>query len=349
MSKIDLSLSHMNRRKLLKLRLCDLPITLDIPWFVWARGVVEKQLRKRQLVVRPHYWISDEWFCPDGVPGVAVPFFLLHPRLVELEQEMMGFVDGGTPLKRLKILQHETGHVVDNAYRLRLKGGAYRRHLFGDPSTTYPESYEPKLYSRSYVRHLGEAYAQSHPDEDFAETFAVWLQRKAQWRRRYKNTKALKKLEYINALMKSLENQTPDLKNTRRVDPLEKNILTLREYYIQKRHKYGVAQKKVRPDRFLLHMRQAIKTDVNSTKNRSVALHSLLQRHRLDVLRETSSELKTPKYKIEPLFELYLKAAHQKDWTLPVGSGTQVRDQLKISFLGEARQYLSDGGGRVWL
>ena len=41
-------------------------------------------------------------------------------------------------------------------------------------------------------------YAQKHPDEDWAETFAVWLEG-GPWRRRYRDWQvALAKLEYVD-------------------------------------------------------------------------------------------------------------------------------------------------------
>ncbi len=347
MQKLEASLlNRLPHQELLKYRLCDLPIALEVPWFIWARGLIEKQLQKRKLRLKPHYWVSDEWFCPDGVPGIAVPFFLLHPRLMELEKEMLGFVDGSTPLKRLKILRHEMGHVVDNAYRLRK--GVWRRELFGDSRARYPDSYDPQIYSRSYVRHLGAAYAQSHPDEDFAETFAVWLQPKKQWRVRYKNTPALKKLEFINLLMKQVEGLEPVLRNTRRVDPLERNTLTLKEYYRQKRRKYGLERQQARSRQFLLKLQRAASSDCRD-RSRQMTLHLLLQRHSQDVLRESSQALKAPKYKLEPLFRQYEQMARKHNWKLFVSSEMQAKKMLKSSFIHEAQQFLTDGGGRIWL
>ena len=133
---------------------------------------VNAELDARGLA-RPHYWLSDEWFTPDGVPGVAIPFYLAHPRLARLELAQMLEVEGGDEETCLRILRHEAGHAIDNAYQLRRR--PTRRRLFGTPDTPYPEYYTPKPYSKSFVQHLDHWYAQSHPDEDFAETFAVWL------------------------------------------------------------------------------------------------------------------------------------------------------------------------------
>src|SRR5207253_8807734 len=114
---------------------------------------------------RPHFWLADEWFTPDGVPGIAIPFYLAHPRLAKLELAQMLEVEGGDPDSCLRILRHEAGHAIDNAYLLRRR--PTRRRLFGTPATEYPEYYTPKPYSKSFVHHLDHWYAQSHPDEDF--------------------------------------------------------------------------------------------------------------------------------------------------------------------------------------
>ena len=136
---------------------------------------------------------------------MAVPFYLAHPRLEKLERAQMLEVEGGDYEWCMRILRHEAGHVVDNAYKLRLR--RQRKLLFGSPSEPYPEFYTPKPYSKSFVMHIDPWYAQSHPDEDFAETFAVWLTPGANWRERYVGWPAAKKLEYIDGLMRSLRGQ----------------------------------------------------------------------------------------------------------------------------------------------
>ena len=164
------SLGVLDDERLLDLR-CATRLTIEAA----ARGAPGdlSASQGKGLRFRPHFWLSDEWFCPDGVPGIAVPFYLAHPRLSRLEQSQMLEVEGGTAEWCLRILRHETGHAVENAYRLRLR--ARRRQLFGSTTKPYPEYYSPRPYSKSFVIHLDAWYAQSHPDEDFAETFAVWL------------------------------------------------------------------------------------------------------------------------------------------------------------------------------
>src|SRR5207237_4949283 len=140
--------------------------------------------------------------------------------LMRLENAQMLQVEGGTPEWCLQILRHEAGHAFDNAYDLRKRRRRIR--VFGSPSTEYPEFYLPKPYSKSFVLHLDSWYAQSHPDEDFAETFAVWLTPDSQWRDRYTGWPALKKLEYIDSLMREIAGSAQLVTSRREVDPLSK-------------------------------------------------------------------------------------------------------------------------------
>ncbi len=188
--------------KLLDIRLCDLGVTIEGTELEQRIAEIAAELEARGLTFRPHYWLSDEWFTPDDVPGIAIPFYLGHPRLAKLEAAQMLEVEGGDPESCLMILRHEAGHAIDNAYRLRRR--PRRRQLFGPPATPYPEYYTPKPYSKSFVQHLDHWYAQSHPDEDFAETFAVWLDPRSMWSTRYAGWPALRKLEYMDRLMRDL-------------------------------------------------------------------------------------------------------------------------------------------------
>ena len=153
--------------------MCDLGVTLESSGLEPRLDQLRSELAGRGLEFRPHFWLSEEWFCPDGVPGIAIPFYLAHPRLARLEEKQTLEVEGGTPEWFLRILRHEAGHAIENAFHLRQR--RRRRALFGRSSEPYPKFYLPRPYSRSFVVHLDGYYAQSHPDEDFAETFAVWL------------------------------------------------------------------------------------------------------------------------------------------------------------------------------
>ncbi|MDZ7737131.1 MAG: putative zinc-binding metallopeptidase [Gammaproteobacteria bacterium] len=150
-----------------------------------------KNWRPRGLKFRPHCWFGEEWFSPDGVPGIGVPFYLAHRRLKQLEKRIMFEVEGGTTRSCMKLLRHEAGHAIDTAWRLHNRK-SWRRH-FGSFNKPYPDYYSPRPGSKHYVLHLDWWYAQSHPAEDFAETFAVWLKPGSSWRRDYADWPALKK------------------------------------------------------------------------------------------------------------------------------------------------------------
>lgn len=224
--------------RLLDVRLCDLGLTIEGSKLAPRVEQLYQELDARRLTFRPHFWLSDEWFTPDGVAGIAIPFYLAHPRLEKLEENQMLEVEGGTPDWCMKILRHEAGHAIENAFHLqRLRK---RQQMFGNPSEPYPEHYLPKPYSKSFVLHLDSWYAQSHPAEDFAETFAVWLSPTADWQARYADWPALRKLEYMDQLMKKLAGRQPVHASRRRVDPLPRIRKTLRQHYQRKRAHYGL-------------------------------------------------------------------------------------------------------------
>jgi hypothetical protein len=155
---------------------------------------------------------------------------------MKLERKQMLEIEGGTDYECMRILRHEAGHALDTAFRLHFK----RRHreLFGSFAAPYPDFYKPKPKSRKFVLHLPAWYAQAHPAEDFAETFAVWLSPRSQWRRRYKGWPALRKLEYIDELMTDLAGTKPRNGTRTKIEPLSALRTTLREHYRRKRERY---------------------------------------------------------------------------------------------------------------
>lgn len=230
-------LNQMGDAELLQMRLCDLPVKIRDSLLEPRIEQVCDELRQREIRHKPHFWLSDEWYSPSGVPGVAVPFYLAHPRLIRLERRQLLEVEGGTKEDCLKILRHEAGHAIDTAFALSRRP-RYRK-LFGNPSRPYPRYYQPQPYSKKYVLHLDLWYAQSHPVEDFAETFAVWLRPNFRWRKRYQDWPALKKLDAVDAMMRAIAGKQPTVTTRRRIDPLSKQTKTLEEHYEAKRQYYG--------------------------------------------------------------------------------------------------------------
>jgi hypothetical protein len=148
---------------------------------------------------------------------------------MRLERRMIGEAEGGSRFWRQRILRHEAGHALDTAYALRRRPGW--RDTFGRASKPYPSTYSVRPASRRFVQHLGHWYAQSHPTEDFAETFAVWLQPKARWRREYAGWPALGKLEFVDRLMTDIAGRRPRNSNRSTAAPLHSNRRSLREHY----------------------------------------------------------------------------------------------------------------------
>jgi len=223
---------RLSDEELLKLRFCDLKLTLERSSLRRRITRLYDELEQRGIHFRPHVWLSEEWFSPDGVPGIAVPFYLAHPRLERLERRIMRQAEGGNSRMFMRILRHEAGHALDNAYRLRRK--KRWREVFGPASLQYPAHYKARPGSRRYVHHLGEWYAQAHPTEDFAETFAVWLKPRSDWRKSYAEWPAFNKLNLVEELMTSLSGQRPPVRNRLRIEPIEYNTRTLAQYYRRK-------------------------------------------------------------------------------------------------------------------
>jgi hypothetical protein len=222
----------LDDERLLDLRFRDLDVDVSGSALEPLVHTLWDELGERGLRLKPHVWVSTEWFSPDGVPGIAAPFYLVHPRLLALERAMMIEAEGSAREECLMILRHEAGHALQHAWRLQRRAGW--RRTFGDPSRPYPTTYRPNPASQRFVQHLRQYYAQAHPHEDFAETFAVWLAPRSQWRRRYAGWPALKKLEVVDELMRELRGTTPPVRTRRTVEPLPRLSQTLREHYAEK-------------------------------------------------------------------------------------------------------------------
>jgi hypothetical protein len=194
---------------------------------------LHRELKARKLMALPHVWLSEEFFTPEDVLGFAVPFYLAHPRLMRLERNQMLEVEGASEAECRRIFRHEAGHALDEAYRLHHRD-RYRQ-LFGNPSKPYPSSYRPRPNSRNHVINLSAWYAQAHPVEDFAETFAVWLNPYLDWRCDYKDWPALEKLEYVDELMLEIAGNPPPRPDKTEVEPLGQLRRTLMDHYKKKR------------------------------------------------------------------------------------------------------------------
>ena len=328
-----------NDEQLLGVRMCDLKLSLEGNEIEHRIARVNAEIEARGLV-RPHYYLSDEWFTPDGVPGIAVPFYLAHHRLAKLELAQMLEVEGGDEKTCLKILRHEAGHAIDNAYQLRRK--PTRRRLFGTPATPYPEYYTPKPYSKSFVQHLDHWYAQSHPDEDFAETFAVWLDPQSNWSIRYSGWPAHRKLEYMNRLMRDAARHRPLITSKRQVDPIQRLRKTLGEHYRKKREHYGLDH----PDFYESDLRNLFSDAPEYAKNLSAA--RFLRRIRKDVRSTVASFTDTYQYTIEQIIEKIIERCRDLNLRL---TDTEVvtKTDFMVFLTVQTMNYLHSGRHRMAL
>lgn len=230
--------AQLKDEELLALRICQLPLAIEASPLEARVSDLLAELSAKGIGFRPAVYLGDEWFSPDGVPAIAIPFYLAHPRLIQLEAKMMLEVEGGDPATCMTLLRHEAGHAIDHAYRLA--ADPRRPALFGSAEVYDPDNYRPRPYSRSFVRHIDNFYAQAHPDEDFAETFAVWLSPHIDWRRKYAGWKALGKLEYVDEVVREqVVGRPPRVARgplTSRASTLQ---TTLERFYRRRRRLYG--------------------------------------------------------------------------------------------------------------
>ena len=326
--------------ELLDVRFCELGLAIEGSGLEPRIAQLNEDLAARGITFRPHCWLSDDWFTPDGVPGVALPFYLAHPRLAKLEENQMLEVEGGTAEWCMRILRHEAGHAIDNAYRLQRR--RQRARLFGRSSTPYPEFYLPKPYSKSFVLHLDSWYAQSHPDEDFAETFAVWLNPESHWETRYAGWPALRKLRYLDRLMHEIAKRPP-LERTRRVvDPVGRLRRTLRAHYKRKRGHYGLEY----PDFYDRDLRKLFSDRPEFTTNPKAS--RFLGRIRKEVRRMVSSWTGEYQYTIDQVLEDMIERCDELNLRLKTPE-----DRVKLDFLVlvtvQTMNYLHSGRHRLAL
>ncbi|MFH1414490.1 MAG: putative zinc-binding metallopeptidase [Elusimicrobiota bacterium] len=234
-----MDLNNLNDNELLELRFCDLNLKIEDTWLKECIEQLYEELKDNGIKFKPSCYLADEWLTPDGEPVIGIAFYLAHPRLMKLEHKMIKDIEGGERAACMKLLRHEAGHAINYAYLLHRR--RKWREFFGPFSADYPARYKYHPYSKNYVRHLDNYYAQYHPDEDFAETFAVWLASGSDWRKQYTGWNALNKLEYIDKLMHEIAPKSPKIKRGRKYWSIDKSKMTLRTYYKRKRDLYADA------------------------------------------------------------------------------------------------------------
>jgi hypothetical protein len=301
--------------KLLEKRLCDLDLRIRGTQLERCIHKLYAELEGKGLELRPHCWLAEEWFSPDGVPGIAAPFYLAHSRLMRLERRMMREVEGGNTNWLMRILRHEAGHAIDSAYRLRRR--RRWREVFGPASLRYPESYRPRPGSRRFVQHLGAWYAQSHPAEDFAETFAVWLKPRASWKHSYEGWPALEKLRYVDELMHELKGVVPPVRNRAQIEPVRLARRTLGQHYRAK-HVHNVSSMPHGADQYILRV-----FGPKPATGRRLRAATLIRRLKLPLRRAVAQRLDASEYLVHQVLRLLIEHCE--------ALGLYARDPVRIA------------------
>lgn len=230
------------RCELLHTRVCELGLTIAGSPLEPFTQRLHRDFEVKGFVFRPEFYLSDTWGVPDRVPVIGIPFYLADRRLARIEKEQTGELEDGSVV--MMLLRHEAGHAVNYAYRLWEEPGW--TDVFGPFDKAYRETFHPQPLSRNFVRHFhaaqyGRTYAQKHPDEDFAETFAVWLTPRSAWRQRYRYWPALKKLKYVDALMRRIRQRPPRRTGGKLLNPIEQMDMLLVDHYGQQAERFRAA------------------------------------------------------------------------------------------------------------
>jgi len=227
------------RRSLLGRRISELGLSIRGSRVERLVRQLESELAAKGLAFTPVVYLSDQWGCPDGTPLIGVPFYLVDARLERIEEEMSGGVEDDA--ESMRYLRHECGHAINYAFALYER--PEWRQTFGPFSRPYRDRYGADPFSRAYVRHILGWYAQKHPDEDFAETFAVWLTPGIDWRSEYAGWSALAKLEYVDRVMSELAGEGrpfPALAPGPDDLPVDSMTYTVAEHYESERESIAI-------------------------------------------------------------------------------------------------------------
>jgi hypothetical protein len=216
------------QKELLSRRISDLSLTIRGTRLEAIIGELYQELEKAGISFKPKTYLADEWGCPHGVPVIGIPFYLANPELSKLEGELTG-IEAEDEAEVMMFLRHEAGHAFNYAYRL-FRQPEWRR-LFGRFSQVYEYNYQPVPFSSRFVRHIPGWYAQKHPDEDFAETFAVWLTPASDWQKQYADTPALAKLIYVDKIVGKYGRKPPLVSDEKLDMPIQQMKMTLDSWY----------------------------------------------------------------------------------------------------------------------
>lgn len=265
------------RYELLNTRICDLGLTIEGSLLEAPVAKIRRECTARLLRFQPTFYLTDSWGCPDEVPVIGIPFYLANKRLRQIEEEQTGEVEDDQLI--MMFLRHEAGHAINYAYRLWERKDW--TDMFGRFSKPYRDVFQPNLTSREFVWHIphsqyGRHYAQKHPDEDFAETFAVWLTPRSAWRRKYAQWPALRKLRYVDSLMRHIHNRPARCLGGKLENPISAMTMLLAEHYGQRAERYRATAQGYVDDK----LRDIFR---HTRGHKRTPAHALLKRHHADL------------------------------------------------------------------
>jgi hypothetical protein len=251
---------------------------------------------------RPSCYLTDEWGCPSGEPIIGIPFYLAAAELAQLEKDTRDLEDAR---EIMMYLRHEAGHAFTYAYKLHNK--PEWKQMFGSFRRPYRDNYRPAPFSRDYVRHLPGWYAQKHPDEDFAETFAVWLTPRSNWRKRYRGWVALDKLRYLDRLARRLGKTDPLRRRGVTDITVDDMEMTVAEFYHQNGRE-EVAVTELTPDTDLRDI-----FAVSKRRKSALPARDFLHNHRKSLIDKVARWTGAQRPLIKALIETIEKRAGELD------------------------------------
>jgi len=298
-NKIDLD--NVSDDHLLHARICDLSLSIKGTWIEECIEELYKELDEKDIVFKPECYLADEWLTPEKETCIGIPFYLAHPKLIHLERQFMIDAEGETRAWCMKLLRHEAGHALCYAYKMHQR--KRWQQIFGPSTEDYPETYKYRPYSKNYVRHLDGFYAQYHPEEDFVETFAIWLTPGLDWEKKYKGWKALNKLKYVDSLMKAIKGKKPPVESKQKFWRLSTLRYTLKNYYKKKRHFWAEDF----PDFHDPFLRSHF-SELNAQNKKFPKVTELIHKYRRSIINSVSKHSGERKYIINDL----LKDLHKR-------------------------------------
>jgi hypothetical protein len=325
------------RYELLNTNICDLHLTIaNSPLQKPVRRLLT-ELTRKHFRFRPKFYLTDSWGCPNEVPLIGIPFYLADERLRLIEREQTGEIENESDI--MSLLRHEAGHAVNYAYRLWERPDW--TEVFGSFRQRYEAHFHPLPNSKNFVRHLkappyGRTYAQKHPDEDFAETFAVWLTPSSRWRQRYAGWPAMSKLQFVNDLARAIADVPPLVSDGERLMPISEMNILLIDHYGQRADRYSqVAQGYV--DDLL---RKAFPSKFSGER---MAVSRLIRNHRKELVRMVSQWTDLDSSEVEVILEKLEVRSRERSLKIPAKDANEKLLEIAVMLTGMAANFYHTG------